>query len=58
MCDIVPYRIWVDNREKYNIYANPTLIILNSKGEVIAKKIPAKNIEPFLEQYEKLQNKP
>lgn len=58
VCDIVPYRIWVDNREKYNIYANPTLIILNSKGEVIAKKIPAKNIEPFLEQYEKLQNKP
>jgi len=58
VCDIVPYRLWVDNREKYNIYANPTLIVLNSKGEVIAKKIPAKNIEPFLEQYEKLQNKP
>lgn len=54
VCDVVPYRIWVDNRKKYNIYANPTILILNSMGEVIAKKIPASNIEPFLKQYEKI----
>ncbi len=57
VCDIVPYRQWVDNRLKYNIIANPTILLLDAEGRIIAKKIPAANILPFVERYEKAPEK-
>ena len=58
VCDVVPYRQWVDNRAAYNIVANPTILILNSQGQVIAKRIPAKNIESFIAEYERIFGNP
>lgn len=54
VCDVVPYQEWVDNRASYNITANPTILILNKNMEIIAKKIPAKNIEGFIKEYERV----
>jgi thiol-disulfide isomerase/thioredoxin len=58
VCDVVPYRNWVDNRTAYNITANPTILILNSQGQIIAKRIPAKNIEGFVAEYERIFGSP
>jgi len=57
VCDVVPYQEWVDNRKAYNITANPTIMLLDSKGKIIARKIPAENILEFVERYEKAPEK-
>lgn len=50
----------IDYQQAYNVHGAPTMIILNEERRIIMNKvIPAKNIIPFLERYEKLrqQNK-
>jgi thiol-disulfide isomerase/thioredoxin len=46
---------WPINRYDYNIQANPTVFIINEKGEILGKKIDEHQLEFFLESlmYEK-----
>ncbi|MCY4419364.1 MAG: thioredoxin-like domain-containing protein [Cytophagales bacterium] len=43
--------------ETYDAARTPTLLVLNQKHEIIAKKIPSDKIEVFLENYEKIHLK-
>jgi len=57
VCDVVPYQNWVDNKIRYNINTNPTIMILDSDGRIIAVKIPASNIAEFIERYQRAPEK-
>ena len=47
----------IDYQEAYNVHGAPTMVILNEKRDIIMNKVlPAKNLIPFLESYEKTSN--
>ncbi len=46
--------ITADYHELYDIYGTPVIYLLNEKKEIIAKRISAENIVPFLEHYERM----
>ncbi|MBQ9418611.1 MAG: DUF5106 domain-containing protein [Bacteroidales bacterium] len=47
----------IDYQEAYNVHGAPTMIILNERREIIMNKpIPAKELLPFIADYEKKQS--
>lgn len=45
-----------DYHDTYDIYSTPTLYILDEEKKIIAKRIPAESIGPFLRRFEKSKN--
>lgn len=53
-----PRTITVDYHEKYDIISTPVIYLLNSRKEIIAKKLAADKVGMFLENYMKHPRKP
>ena len=52
-----PRTLTGDYHDQYDIISTPVIYILNSKKEIIAKRLPADKVENFLENYSKSPSK-
>lgn len=48
---------WSGFRDNYDIYSTPTIYLMNSKFEIIAKRLDVEKIPEFIESYESFKNK-
>ena len=53
-----PRTLTGDFHDKYDISSTPVIYLLNRKKEIIAKRLPADKLEPFIENYIKHPPKP
>jgi thiol-disulfide isomerase/thioredoxin len=51
-----PRTLTGDYHEQYDIISTPVIYILNERKEIIAKRLSAEQVLPFLENYTKIQN--